>query len=73
MSCTKWCLPFNLLFTLCSIGFGVPVFADDRFELLLKRVPSGANAVMAVDVEAVNESEIARDRGWAQVHAAAYT
>lgn len=54
---------------LCALAWAAPLFAADE---LLKRVPAGANAMMVIDVGALEATPMAQAQGWAKKHEAAY-
>ncbi len=60
-------LPLTLILTATNIAT-----AQTPFDNLLRRVPSGANAVMVIDVSAVHSSPLAVREGWKDQHEAEY-
>lgn len=58
-----------ILFVVVLFVLETPLFAADE---LLKRVPVGANAMMVMDVAALQATPMAQAQGWAKKHEAAF-
>ena len=66
----------NFRWNCLAVGFCLTILntavAETPFDNLLRRVPSGANAVMVIDVTAVHSSPLAVREGWKDQHEAEY-
>ena len=57
---------------LLAMSFASAAFAESRFDELLKRVPRGANALIAIDVRGTLSSPLAIARDWKSRHEEAF-
>ena len=53
----------------CLLAATQPLSAADE---LIQRIPAGANALMVIDVTALESSPMAQTQGWAKKHEAAF-
>lgn len=67
----KFAMTSRVLSTIVLFGlvWAAPLCAADE---LLKRVPGGANAMMVIDVAALQSTPMAQAPGWAKKHEAAF-
>lgn len=64
-------MTIRFLTTTVLVGFAsvAPLFAADELTL---RIPAGANALMVIDVMALESTPMAQAQGWAKKHEAAF-
>ena len=56
----------------CALCFGFPSTGFGQFAELSSKVPTGANAIVAMDVAALAHTPLAQEQGWTQKLQAAY-
>lgn len=58
---------------LLALGFHSVSIAEEAFETMLKRMPSSANSVLAIDADALRNSQMGKAQNWASRNEAAFT
>ena len=72
---STWKFRSKALMVITACLLATPIYevsAWAQFDDLLKRIPSSANSLVAIDVTAMHASALARKDGWLKKHEAAY-